>query len=111
MSKSTNGTTFRRVGFLGAFAVAVLAMMPAPVAQARGGHGGGGGHGGFGHGVSDHGFSGGHAGDDLAASPRGVVAEPGTHMITVTRPGFRSKTFEVTARAGAPVEVAVDLEK
>lgn len=36
MSKSTNGTTFRRVGFLGAFAVAVLAMMPAPVAQARG---------------------------------------------------------------------------
>lgn len=37
MSKSTNGTTFRRVGFLGAFAVAVLAMMPAPVAQARAG--------------------------------------------------------------------------
>jgi hypothetical protein len=52
------------------------------------------------------------AGDDLAANPRGVVAEPGTHSITVTRPGYKSKTVEVTARAGGqPVDVVVELEK
>jgi hypothetical protein len=51
------------------------------------------------------------AGDDLAANPRGIVAEPGTHTITVTRPGYRSKTVEVTARAGSPVDVVVELEK
>jgi hypothetical protein len=52
------------------------------------------------------------AADDLAANPRGVVAEPGTHTITVTRPGYKSKTVEVTARAGGqPVDVVVELEK
>lgn len=51
------------------------------------------------------------AGDDLAANPRGVVAEPGTHTITVTRPGYKTKTVEVTARAGSPVDVVVELEK
>ena len=51
------------------------------------------------------------AADDLAANGRGVVAEPGTHSITVTRPGYKSKTVEVTARAGSPVDVVVELEK
>jgi hypothetical protein len=51
------------------------------------------------------------AADDLEANPRGVVAEPGTHTITVTRPGYKSKTVEVTARAGSPVDVVVELEK
>ena len=51
------------------------------------------------------------AADDLAANPRGIIAEPGTHTITVTRPGYKSKTVEVTARAGSPVDVVVELEK
>ncbi len=51
------------------------------------------------------------AADDLEANTRGVVAEPGTHSITVTRPGYKSKTVEVTSRAGSPVDVVVELEK
>jgi len=51
------------------------------------------------------------AADDLAANGRGVVAEPGTHTITVTRPGYKSRTVEITARAGSPVDVVVELEK
>jgi hypothetical protein len=52
------------------------------------------------------------AADDLAANTRGVVADPGTHTITVTRPGYKSRTVEVTAHAGGqPVDVVVELEK
>jgi len=51
------------------------------------------------------------AADDLAANPRGIIAEPGTHTITVTRPGYKSRTVEVTARAGSPVDVIVELDK
>jgi hypothetical protein len=51
------------------------------------------------------------AGDELATYSRGVVAEPGTHAITVARPGFKNKTLEVTARAGSPTDVVVDLER
>ena len=51
------------------------------------------------------------AADDLAANARGIVAEPGTHTITVTRPGYKTKTVEVTARAGSPVDVVIELEK
>lgn len=51
------------------------------------------------------------AGEDLGANPRGVVTDPGTHSITVTRPGYKSKTVDVTVRIGAPVDVVVVLEK
>ncbi len=51
------------------------------------------------------------AGEDLAANPRGVVTDPGKHSITVTRPGYRSKTVDVTVRVGSPVDVVVELEK
>ena len=51
------------------------------------------------------------AGDEFAAYPRGVVTEPGTHTIVVARPGFKDKTVEVTARAGSPIDVVVDLER
>lgn len=51
------------------------------------------------------------AGEDLAANPRGVVTDPGTHSITVTRPGYKSKTVDVTVRIGSPVDVVVELEK
>ncbi|MGZ5380581.1 MAG: PEGA domain-containing protein, partial [Thermoanaerobaculia bacterium] len=51
------------------------------------------------------------AGEDLAANPRGVVTDPGTHSITVTRPGYKSKTVDITVRIGAPVDVVVELEK
>ncbi|HEX7616784.1 MAG TPA: PEGA domain-containing protein [Thermoanaerobaculia bacterium] len=51
------------------------------------------------------------AGEDLAANPRGVVTDPGTHSVTVTRPGYKSKTVDVTVRIGSPVDVVVELEK
>src|SRR5450830_62970 len=51
------------------------------------------------------------AGEDLGANPRGVVTDPGTHSITVTRPGYKSKTVGVTVRIGSPVDVVVALEK
>ena len=51
------------------------------------------------------------AGENLAANPRGVVTDPGTHTITVTRPGYKSKTVGVTVRIGAPVDIVVELEK
>ncbi|MEO8586093.1 MAG: PEGA domain-containing protein [Acidobacteriota bacterium] len=51
------------------------------------------------------------AGEDLAANPRGVVTEPGTHSITVARPGYKSKTVDVTVRIGSPVDVVIELEK
>jgi hypothetical protein len=51
------------------------------------------------------------AGEDLAANPRGVVTDPGTHTITVARPGYKSKTVDITVRIGAPVDVVVELEK
>jgi len=51
------------------------------------------------------------AGEDLAANPRGVVTDPGTHSITVTRPGYKSKTVGVTVRIGSPVDIVVELEK
>lgn len=50
-------------------------------------------------------------GEDLGASPRGIVTEPGAHTVTVTRPGYRAKTIDVTARAGSPGNVVIDLEK
>jgi PEGA domain len=51
------------------------------------------------------------AGEDLAANPRGVVTDPGTHSITVARPGYKTKTVDVTVRVGAPVDVVVELQK
>ncbi|MFI5118805.1 MAG: PEGA domain-containing protein, partial [Thermoanaerobaculia bacterium] len=51
------------------------------------------------------------AGEDLAANPRGVVTDPGTHTITVVRPGYKTKTVDITVRIGAPVDVVVELEK
>ena len=51
------------------------------------------------------------AGEDLAANTRGVVTIPGTHTITVARPGYKTKTVDITARIGAPVNVVVDLER
>ena len=51
------------------------------------------------------------AGGDLEANPRGVVTDPGKHSITVTRPGYKSKTVDVHVRIGAPVDVVVELEK
>jgi hypothetical protein len=51
------------------------------------------------------------AADDLSASPRGMVTDPGAHQVTVVRPGYKSRTIDVTARAGAAVDVVVDLEK
>ncbi len=51
------------------------------------------------------------AAEDLAASPRGYITDPGKHTITVTRPGYKSKTVDVEAKAGSAVDVVVELEK
>ena len=50
-------------------------------------------------------------GEDLGVNPRGVATIPGTHTITVARPGYKTKTFDITARIGAPVDVVVELER
>ena len=50
-------------------------------------------------------------GEDLNGSPRGVIVAAGVRSVTVTRPGFNSKTVDVEAKVGQPVDVVVDLEK
>ncbi|HQR67731.1 MAG TPA: PEGA domain-containing protein [Thermoanaerobaculia bacterium] len=50
-------------------------------------------------------------GEDLNGSPRGVIVAAGVRSVTVTRPGFKSKTVEAEAKVGLPVDVVVDLEK
>ena len=50
-------------------------------------------------------------GEDLSANARGVVTQPGTHTITVARPGYKPKTVDVNAHIGTPVDVVVELEK
>ncbi|MEO6325852.1 MAG: PEGA domain-containing protein [Thermoanaerobaculia bacterium] len=50
-------------------------------------------------------------GEDLGDARRAFVTEPGKHTVTVMRPGFKTKSIEIEARAGAAVDVAIDLEK
>ena len=51
------------------------------------------------------------AGEELNASPRGLLTTPGKHSVTVVRPGYKTKTVEVEGKEGKPVDVVVDLEK
>ena len=51
------------------------------------------------------------SGDELAALPRGTVIEPGRRSVTIVRPGYRTKTLEVEARAGETVLVEVVLDR
>ncbi|MDL1950184.1 PEGA domain-containing protein, partial [Acidobacteria bacterium ACD] len=44
-------------------------------------------------------------------APRGLVVEPGKHTVTVVRPGFQGKTFEVESKPGVTQQVVVELEK
>jgi len=37
--------------------------------------------------------------------------DAGKRTVTVSRPGFKTKTVEVQAKVGQPVDVVVDLEK
>ncbi|MFI5180428.1 MAG: PEGA domain-containing protein, partial [Thermoanaerobaculia bacterium] len=50
-------------------------------------------------------------GEELNNSQRGLIVDAGTRSVTVSRPGFKTKTVEVTAKVGQPVDVVVDLEK
>ena len=51
------------------------------------------------------------AGADLAVNSRGVVTMSGTHTVTVVRPGYKTKTIDITVPIGAPVDVVVELER
>jgi len=50
-------------------------------------------------------------GEELNDSRRGVLVEAGKRTVTVSRPGYKTKTLEVEAKAGQPIDVVVDLEK
>ncbi len=41
----------------------------------------------------------------------GTRIEAGRHTVTVVRPGFKTKTFEVEVKPSAPLKVVVELEK
>lgn len=50
-------------------------------------------------------------GEELNSSPRGIIVDAGKRTVTVSRPGFKTKTVEVESKVGQPVDVVVDLEK
>lgn len=49
--------------------------------------------------------------EDVNASPRGTVTEPGWHTVVVVRPGYKARTFEVESKPGKAIDVVVELEK
>lgn len=51
------------------------------------------------------------SGDELAALPRGTVAAAGVRSVTILRPGYRTRSLEVEAKAGEVVTVEVRLER
>jgi len=48
---------------------------------------------------------------DIARADGGTLVTPGSHTITVTRPGFRSRTLTVDVFAGESKKIEVELEK
>ncbi len=49
--------------------------------------------------------------EELGGLSRGIRVPPGSHTVTVVRPGYGTKTVEVTSKAGAAVDVVIELEK
>lgn len=49
--------------------------------------------------------------EELAGLSRGLRVNPGQHVVTVVRPGYGTKTVDVESKAGAAVDVIVELEK
>lgn len=50
-------------------------------------------------------------GEELSTRPRGTVAAAGQHTVTVVRPGFKTRSVKVEAKAGEAIDVVVALEK
>ena len=50
-------------------------------------------------------------GQELADLGRGLGARPGTHTITVVRPGYGTRTVEIVVKPGKTVDVVVELER
>lgn len=49
--------------------------------------------------------------EELGELSRGLRVKPGRHTVTVVRPGYGTKTVDVESKAGAAVDVVVELEK
>lgn len=50
-------------------------------------------------------------GAEVGRTSEGFMAAPGKRSITIVRPGYKARTIEVDAKAGAKVDVVVELEK
>lgn len=50
-------------------------------------------------------------GEELSDARKGLPAEAGKRAITVLRPGYKTRTLEVEAKAGETVDVVIELEK
>jgi hypothetical protein len=48
--------------------------------------------------------------DELNAG-KGTRVDPGPHTVTVVRPGFKTKTFDIEARSATTLKIAVELQK
>ena len=49
--------------------------------------------------------------DELASMERGIVVSPGKHTVTVSRPGYRDKSRDVTVDAGKTETVEISLAR
>jgi len=50
-------------------------------------------------------------GEELGDLNRGFPAKPGKHVVSVLRPGFKSKTVEIETKPGAAIDIVIELEK
>lgn len=48
---------------------------------------------------------------EIASLPRGISVAPGKHTVTVSRPGYKDRTVEITVVAGETEEVEVELAR
>ena len=49
--------------------------------------------------------------EEAAGQPRGFRVSPGVHTVTVSRPGYKDRTVEVTVVSGKTESVEIELER